>query len=136
MRLDWRGRDGEARRVAAGSKPRGPEARPGVARLGVAPTGSDHNHLAGRGLAGVGVGNGAGYAHGIAMKLSTLLICLGGLLSATGLGWSQMWSRRSIKQVYLEVKAGRGRVGLYAMIVAPVSLALIIAGLYLAFTWR
>ena len=64
------------------------------------------------------------------------LICLGGLLSATGLGWSQMWSRRSIKQVYLEVKAGRGRVGLYAMIVAPVSLALIIAGLYLAFTWR
>ncbi|MDB6008898.1 MAG: hypothetical protein JWL65_1148 [Gammaproteobacteria bacterium] len=70
------------------------------------------------------------------MKLSTLLICLGGLLSATGLGRSQMWSRRSIKQVYLEVKAGRGRVGLYAMIVAPVSLALIIAGLYLAFTWR
>jgi hypothetical protein len=70
------------------------------------------------------------------MKLSTLLICLGGLLSATGLGWSQMWSRRSIKQVYLEVKAGRGRVGLYAMIVAPVSLVLIIAGLYLAFTWR
>jgi hypothetical protein len=96
--------------------------------------GSGHNLLAGR--AGVGIGNGAGYAHGIAMKLSTLLICLGGLLSATGLGWSQMWSRRSIKQVYLEVKAGRGRVGLYAMIVAPVSLVLIIAGLYLAFTWR
>jgi hypothetical protein len=45
-------------------------------------------------------------------------------------------SRSSIKQVYLEVKAGRGRVGLYAMIVAPVSLALIVAGLYLAFTWR
>jgi hypothetical protein len=114
-----------------GSEHRGPSAE---AR--VAPTGSDHNLLAGRGRAGVGVGNGAGYAHGIAMKLSTLLICLGGLLSATGLGWSQMWSRRSIKQVYLEVKAGRGRVGLYAMIVAPVSLALIIAGLYLAFTWR
>jgi hypothetical protein len=110
--------------------------RPGAPRPGVAPTGSDHHLPAGRGLAGVGVGNGAGYAHGIAMKLSTLLICLGGLLSATGLGGSQMWSRRSIKQVYLEVKAGRGRVGLYAMIVAPVSLVLIIAGLYLAFTWR
>ena len=70
------------------------------------------------------------------MKLSTLLICLGGLLAATALVWSKMSSRRSIKQVYLEVKSGRGRVGIYAMIVAPVSLALIIAGLYLAFTWR
>jgi hypothetical protein len=112
--------------------------RPEVLRPGVAPTGSDHNPLAvavAPGV-GIGVGNGAGDAHGIAMKLSTLLISLGGLLSATGLGWSQMWSRRSIKQVYLEVKAGRGRVGLYAMIVAPVSLALIITGLYLAFTWR
>jgi hypothetical protein len=47
-----------------------------------------------------------------------------------------MWTRRSVKQVYLEVKAGKGRVGLYAMLVAPVSLVLIIAGLYLAFTWR
>jgi hypothetical protein len=74
--------------------------------------------------------------HGIAVKLSTLLICLGGLLAATALVWSKMSSRRSIKQVYLEVKSGRGRVGIYAMIVAPVSLALIIAGLYLALTWR
>lgn len=70
------------------------------------------------------------------MKLSTLLICLGGLLSATGLSWSGMWSRRSINQVYLEVKTGKGRVGLYAMIVAPVSLILIIVGIYLAITWR
>ncbi len=70
------------------------------------------------------------------MKLSALLICLGGLLSASALGRSPMWGRRSIKQVYLEVKSGRARVGLYAIVVAPVSLALIIAGLYLAFTWR
>jgi hypothetical protein len=70
------------------------------------------------------------------MKLSTLLICLGGFLSATALRWSQMWSRRSIKQVYLEVKSGKARVGLYAMLVVPISLALIMAGLYLAFTWR
>jgi hypothetical protein len=70
------------------------------------------------------------------MKLSTLLICLGGLLSATGLTWSKMSSRRSVKQIYLEVKSGRVRVGVYAMIITPISLVLIIAGLYLALTWR
>jgi len=71
------------------------------------------------------------------MKLSALLICLGALLAATALAWSKMSSRRSAKQVYMDVKSGRElRVGVYAMIVAPVSLALIVAGLYLAFTWR
>ena len=72
----------------------------------------------------------------ILMKLGALLICLGGLLAATGLTWSKM-SNRSIKQIYLDVKTGRmPRVGVYAMIIAPVSLALIIAGMYLALTWR
>ena len=75
-------------------------------------------------------------ARGVAVKLSTLLICLGGLLGATALVCSKMSTRRSIRQVYLEVKSGRGRVGIYAMVVVPVSLALIIAGLYLALTWR
>jgi hypothetical protein len=71
------------------------------------------------------------------MKLSALLICLGGLLAATALTWSKMSTRRSVKQVYLDVKSGRElRVGVYAMIIAPVSLVLIIAGLYLALTWR
>jgi hypothetical protein len=71
------------------------------------------------------------------MKLSALLICLGGLLAATALTWSKMSARRSVKQVYLDVKSGRElRVGIYAMIIAPVSLVLIIAGLYLALTWR
>jgi len=70
------------------------------------------------------------------MKLSTLLICLGALLSATGLTWSKMSSRRSAKQIYLEVKSGRARVGVYAMIITPISLLLIIAGFYLALTWR
>jgi hypothetical protein len=71
------------------------------------------------------------------LKLSALLICLGGLLAATGLAWSKMTSRRSVKQIYNEVKSGRElRVGVYAMIIAPLSLGLIIAGLYLALTWR
>jgi hypothetical protein len=71
------------------------------------------------------------------MKLSALLICLGGLLAATALTWSKMSTRRSIKQVYLDVKSGRELgVGVYAMIIAPVSLVLIITGLYLALTWR
>ena len=71
------------------------------------------------------------------MKLSALMICLGGLLAATALTWSKMSTRRSVKQVYLDVKSGRElRVGVYAMIIAPVSLVLIIAGLYLALTWR
>jgi hypothetical protein len=71
------------------------------------------------------------------MRLGALLICLGSLLAATALAWSKMSSRRSINQVYMDVKTGRMlRVGVYAMIIAPVSLALIIAGLYLALTWR
>jgi hypothetical protein len=71
------------------------------------------------------------------MRLGALLICLGGLLAATALIWSKMSSRRSIKQIYMDVKTGRmPRVGVYAMIIAPVSLVLIMAGLYLALTWR
>jgi hypothetical protein len=71
------------------------------------------------------------------MKLSALLICLGGLLAATALTWSKMSTRRSIKQVYADVKSGREpRVGIYAMIIAPVSVVLILAGFYLALTWR
>jgi hypothetical protein len=89
------------------------------------------------GVAGLsGTSEASGHEHGVAMKLSTLLICLGALLAATALSWSQMSRRRSIKQVYEEVKTGRVRVGLYAMLVTPLSLVLIIAGLYLAFTWR
>ena len=71
------------------------------------------------------------------MKLSALLICLGALLAGTALTWSKMSARRSIKQVYEDVKSGREpRVGIYAMIIAPVSVVLILAGFYLALTWR
>lgn len=70
------------------------------------------------------------------MKLSTLLILLGGLLSATTLKWSQMWDRRTISQIYQDAKAGKQRATLYARIIAPISLTLILIGMYLALTWR
>jgi hypothetical protein len=70
------------------------------------------------------------------MKLSFLLIILGGLLAATSLRWSQIWDRRPMKQIYQDIKVGKQRSTLYQKIAAPVSFALVIVGLYLAFTWR
>jgi hypothetical protein len=70
------------------------------------------------------------------MKLSFLLTCLGGLLAATTLSWSQMWDRRSFKQLYQDARVGKLHSSLYAKIVGPVSFALVIAGIYLALTWR
>ena len=70
------------------------------------------------------------------MKLSLLLICLGGLLAATALGWTQVWDRNTIKQLHHLLKSGRLPVTLYATIMAPLSLSLVIAGMYLALTWR
>lgn len=70
------------------------------------------------------------------MKLSLLLICFGGLLAATALSWTQVWDRKTIKQLQQLLKSGRLPVSLYAAIVAPLSLALVITGMYLALTWR
>ena len=72
------------------------------------------------------------------MKLSFLLICLGGLLSATTLSWSQLWAgdRRTFKQLYQDARVGKLRSTLYAKIVTPISAGLIVAGVYLALTWR
>lgn len=70
------------------------------------------------------------------MKLSSLLILLGTLLAATSLRWSQIWERRSLKEIHQDIKVGKQRSTLYQKIVAPVSLALMIAGMYLAFTWH
>ena len=70
------------------------------------------------------------------MKLSLLLICLGGLLAATALGWTQVWDRNSIGQLHQQLKSGRLPVSLYATIMAPLSLMLVIVGVYLALTWR
>jgi hypothetical protein len=70
------------------------------------------------------------------MKLSLLLICLGGLLAASALGWTPVWDRKSIKRLHQQLKSGKLPVGLYATIMAPLSLALVITGMYLALTWR
>jgi hypothetical protein len=70
------------------------------------------------------------------MKLSTLLILLGALLSATTLKWSLMWDRRTINQIYQDANAGMQRATLYTRIIAPISLILILTGVYLALTWR
>jgi hypothetical protein len=70
------------------------------------------------------------------MKLSTLLILLGGLLLSTTLKWSQIWDRRSISQIYQDAKAGKQLTTLYARISGYISLILVLTGMYLAFTWR
>lgn len=71
------------------------------------------------------------------MKLSTLLITLGGLLAVTTRKWPIItWDKRTIRQIYQDAKAGKLRSSLYAKIVAPLSLLLIIIGTYLELTWR
>jgi hypothetical protein len=70
------------------------------------------------------------------MKLSLLLIGAGGLLAATALSWTQVWDRRTIKQLHQLLKFGKLPVTLYAKMVGPLSLMLVIVGMYLALTWR
>jgi len=70
------------------------------------------------------------------MKLSTLLIVLGGLLSATTFRWSQIFDRRTSSEIYQDAKAGKQRVTLYARIIAPISVIIILVGIYLALTWQ
>jgi len=70
------------------------------------------------------------------VKLSLLLICLGGLLAATALGFTPVWDRGAIKQLHQQMKRGKLPVSLYAKIVGPLSLMLVIVGMYLALTWR
>ncbi len=68
------------------------------------------------------------------MELSHWLILLGGLLSATTMDWSHGAYRRTLKEIYDTAKAGQLRSTLYARLVAPVSVALIVVGVYLALT--
>jgi uncharacterized Tic20 family protein len=70
------------------------------------------------------------------IKLSTLLIVLGGLLAATTVKWWMFSDRHTVPVVYQHAKAGKLGVTMYAKIVAPVSFILIVAGMYLALTWR
>jgi hypothetical protein len=70
------------------------------------------------------------------MKPSSLLITLGALLSATTFKWSELWDRRTLREICQDAKAGKLHTTLYTKIVAPVSVVLIIVGTYLDLTWR
>jgi hypothetical protein len=71
------------------------------------------------------------------MKLSTVIIILGGLLLATTRKWPIITlDKRTIGQVYQDARAGKLRSSLYAKLVTPVSILLIIIGTYLELTWR
>jgi hypothetical protein len=71
------------------------------------------------------------------MRLSTLLMLLGILLWATTWRkWSDIWDRRRLTQIYQDIKTGRQRMTLYEKLVAPVSIALMFAGIYLSITGR
>jgi hypothetical protein len=47
-----------------------------------------------------------------------------------------VWDRKSIRRLHQQLKSGKLPVGLYATVMAPLSLALVITGMYLALTWR
>jgi len=68
------------------------------------------------------------------MKTSTLLIVLGGLLSMTTLKGSWLRDPRALGQVHQHIRSGKQRASLYAKIVAPVALTVMIAGMYMALT--
>lgn len=70
------------------------------------------------------------------MKLSFLLICVGGLISATMIRPSEWKDRRSFSQIYQDAKAGRLRTSLYRKVATIASVGLIVVGMYLALTWR
>jgi hypothetical protein len=55
------------------------------------------------------------------IKLSTLLIVLGGHLAATTVKWSKVSGRHTVPVVYQHAKAGKLGVTMYAKLVAPVS---------------
>jgi hypothetical protein len=73
----------------------------------------------------------------LSRALGTSLIILGGLLAATTMKWPLITRhQRTIHQIYQDARAGKMRSSPYARIVAPVSLLLIIIGMYLALTWH
>lgn len=71
------------------------------------------------------------------MKLSALLGILGLLLLATTRRWPViMWAKRTISQFYQDFRAKKTSSSLYAKVVTPVGVLLIIISMYLEFTWR
>ena len=70
------------------------------------------------------------------VKASTLLICLGTLISITATRWSQVPYRKSISQIYHDAKAGKIQSTPYQKVAVRVSTALLVVGVYLALTLR
>ncbi|HEY1892361.1 MAG TPA: hypothetical protein VGG63_18340 [Steroidobacteraceae bacterium] len=70
--------------------------------------------------------------------MSTLLTILGCLLLATTRKWPIFtWDKRTLSQIYQDARGGNLRSSsLYAKIVTPASILLIIIGIYLGLTWR
>jgi hypothetical protein len=68
------------------------------------------------------------------VRTSTLLIIVAGLLAATTFKWSELRLGQTLGDIYRESKAGRPRTSAYRKIAGFASLALIIAGMYLAFS--
>jgi len=76
-----------------------------------------------------------------AVKLSTLLSILGLLLILTTRSWSQWWNslrdRRTLNQIYQDFGSGKQPPSsLYARVVTPVALMLMIAGMYTSCSGR
>ena len=69
------------------------------------------------------------------VQLSTLLMILASALSLTTTRWSQLWDRRTLTQIAKDIRSGKQpRPSMYARIVFPVTLVLLVAGIYLAVT--
>jgi hypothetical protein len=66
------------------------------------------------------------------VRTSTLIISAAGLLAATTIKWSELRTRRTLGDIYREAKAGRLRMSPYRAIAGPVSLVLMVVGVYLA----
>ena len=70
------------------------------------------------------------------MKSSTLLICLGWLLSMSTTRWSRSIYRRTLPQIYQEAKSGGFKSSAYQKVVTLISFLLIFTGVYWALTGR
>jgi hypothetical protein len=72
----------------------------------------------------------------VVVKSSSLLIALGALLGLTTMRWSQLLDRRTISQIYRDAMSGGMKSSAYQRVARVVSVLIVGAGFYLAFTWR
>ena len=72
-----------------------------------------------------------------AVRLSTPLILPGGLLTLTTRSRLKWSDRRTLTQIYQDIKSAKQpRSTTYVKVVTPVSLGLMVTGMYLLFTGR